>query len=62
MEDDPELIHDVSRHPIYGIAEYYGRIEIKRHWYCYYPEQDCLVRSPNPPLQQELFDAPTQRH
>lgn len=60
--DDPTLIRQVSLHPVYGVVEYYGRIEIHRQWYLYCQEQDCLIRSPSIPSQQELFDAPTQRH
>lgn len=57
-----EQIEHISRHPIYGIVEYYGRIQINKQWYTYCSEQDRLLRSPNPPLQPGLFDALTQRH
>lgn len=57
-----EEIDKISLHPIYGIVEYYGRIQIHHQWYVYDPVQDRLLRSPNLPSQQELFDATTQRH
>lgn len=58
MEEEEQI----SKHPIYGIVEYYGRIQIKNQWYTYNSEQDRLFRSTNPPLQQGLFDESTQRH
>ena len=57
-----EEIKNVSQHPFYGIAEYYGRIQVNNNWYAYDPIRDRLIRSPSLPSQQELFDAPTQRH
>ena len=60
LNDQPDQIENVSQHPIYGIAEDYGRINIRGEWYIYSQQQDRLLRSPNSPSQQGLFDAPTQ--
>ena len=60
LNDQPDKLEKVSQHPIYGIVEYYGRINIRGEWYIYSQQQDRLLRSPNPPSQQGLFDAPTQ--
>lgn len=59
-ENNLELIQRVSAHPIYGIIDHYGRMNIRGEWYIHDPVQDRLIRSPNIPSQQELFDAPTQ--
>lgn len=53
--DEIELIENVSRHPIYGIADHYGRICIHDQWYIYDGVKDRLVRSTNRISQGDLF-------
>ena len=54
---DPETIEQVSKHPIYGIAEDYGHIQIRNVWYRYDPHQDRLLRFTKS-TPEDLFSCP----
>lgn len=54
--DEIELIENISKHPIYGIADFYGRICIRDQWYNYDGIRDRLVRSTNSGRQEDLLD------
>lgn len=56
MIDDIEAISNVSRHPVFGVVEFYNSIMINQQWYRYDRVKDQLVRSTNPALQEGLFD------
>ena len=57
--DEIELLENISRHPVYSIAEDYGGIETKGHYYRYDPITDRLVRSTKS-LFEEQNNEPTQ--
>ncbi len=56
MMDDIEAISSVSRHPVFGVVEFYNSIMINQQWYRYDRVKDKLVRSTKPALQEGLFD------
>lgn len=45
MKDEIEQLEHISRHPIYSIADWTGRINIRNVWYEYNKETDRLQRS-----------------
>ena len=56
MIDDIEAISNVSRHPVFGVVEFYNSIMINQQWYRYDRVKGQLVRSTKPALQEGLFD------
>lgn len=54
---NPESLLEISKHPIYGIVEYYGRICIHEQWYQYDLSNDRLICSSQIPQQEDLFHA-----
>ena len=56
MIDDIEAISNVSRHPVFGVVEFYNSIMINQQWYRYDRVKDQLVCSTKPALQEGLFD------
>jgi hypothetical protein len=58
-EINPETIENISNHPIYGIVEDYGQINIRGIWYKYNQKTDRLVCFTKL-MTEELFKCPAQ--